>query len=116
MSEQKKCCGKIFGARVSWHVCARGAAYEHEGGWYCKTHYPPAIQEKCDKRNAEWAEKRKKQNEEYEAAKRAKEEKDRKANLFSELLEMLLESQISIGGDWRARRDALIERASGDES
>ena len=31
----------------------------------------------------------------------------------NELLQMLIESQESIGGDWRERRDALISKATG---
>ena len=33
-----------------------------------------------------------------------------------ELLELLVESQTSIGGDWRERRDALIAKATGKTS
>jgi hypothetical protein len=32
-----------------------------------------------------------------------------------ELLELLQESQISIGGDWRERRDSLVARIEGTE-
>lgn len=45
-----------------------------------------------------------------------RDEKETKARLFAasyDLLALLVESQGYSGGDWRARRDALIERVLG---
>ena len=38
------------------------------------------------------------------------------ADQRAELLALLVESQTSVGGDWRARRDAAIQRATGEQS
>jgi len=38
------------------YVCGRGAKYEHDGKWFCKTHHPPSERARRDKKNAERAE------------------------------------------------------------
>ncbi len=54
MSEKHTCCARIYSGYLSSHACGKGAAYEHEGKWYCKTHHPPTAKAKNEARNAKW--------------------------------------------------------------
>jgi hypothetical protein len=82
-------------------MCSKTGKVERDGKWYCGVHDPETVAARNAKRTAEF-------------------EKDwavRKARMKLEaaapdLLALLVESQTSIGGDWRERRDAAIAKAT----
>lgn len=96
---QSQCCAMVRG-EGQWggfhkHQCKKKPSIERDGKAYCKVHDPVARAE----REAVSIEK-------YHAKQKA----ERPKWYAQALLELLIESQTSIGGDWRQRRDALIKK------
>lgn len=94
------CCASIWD-KYSFrsNACGKTAKMEHEGKHYCGIHDPLKNAKKAAEREAQWAKER--------------EESARKFRLTQaapEMLALLIESQASIGGDWRERRDAIITK------
>lgn len=83
-----QCVGRVWG-NYRYTKCGKGAAYEHEGAMYCKTHHPPTVEAKqavrlqalIDKNNSRRA------AEKLEAQKAA--DKQRMADAFPDLLQSL---------------------------
>jgi hypothetical protein len=50
----EKCRGSVWHGGFHTSICGRGAKYECDGKWYCKTHHPPNIQAKQEARSAKW--------------------------------------------------------------
>ena len=69
--------------------CGRGAAYEHNGKFFCKTHHPPTLAAKAAERSAKWRAEwdAKRAADAKVAAERA--EQKRRADCFPELLSAL---------------------------
>ena len=42
-----QCVGHVW-SNYRYKRCEKGAAYEHEGKMYCKTHHPPTVEAKLD--------------------------------------------------------------------
>lgn len=90
MSEaiKHKCC-KLIWASGSYYgyPCGKGAAFEHEGKWYCKTHHPPTVKAKNEaysaKLDSEFAAKRAQEKAAIDAAA----EQKRKADAYDQLAE-----------------------------
>ena len=61
MSEKQMCCAKVVsdstGFRTFYKPCSKAAKVDRDGKWYCGTHDPVAIKQKCEaqsaKRNAQ---------------------------------------------------------------
>jgi hypothetical protein len=107
-------------------LCGRGAKYEHDGKWYCKTHHPPTVDAKNAARNAAWQCKWDEQERILKAAESARNERERRAALFDDLLDSLREAygyidcipETAAGGDDAAiglakRLRAAIAKAEG---
>ena len=121
--QQHQCIGRVWspGAMHS-HRCRNNAAHEHLGEWYCKAHHPPTRNEKREAR----AEERRKEAAaryerwEQEAAQQAaqKAEQKRRADLYPELLECLLDV-LDADGDLDVmdfnRYRAAIAKATGED-
>ena len=55
MKTTNQCCADIYnGIGVGFRQCIRTGSYEHEGKFYCKTHYPPNAQKRHDDLNRKW--------------------------------------------------------------
>jgi hypothetical protein len=54
MSEKLICSVSVF-KRFHYYQCSAKAKYQHEGRWYCGTHYPPAVAQKKAERDAKWS-------------------------------------------------------------
>ncbi len=54
MSKAEHTCEKRVFTNHHRGLCGRGARYEHEGRWYCKTHHPPTIEAKNKARLEKW--------------------------------------------------------------
>jgi len=53
--EKHTCVKRIYkGWGFKPHACGKGAAYEHEGAWYCKTHHPPTMDAKDKAQRSKW--------------------------------------------------------------
>jgi hypothetical protein len=102
--ERKQCCASVYRPH-SFRPgrCEKKATVEVDGKPYCGLHDPAKVQArrdanltafnaKFDLRQARWRIEREADN----------------------MLALLVESQTSIGGDWRERRDALILRTRGE--
>lgn len=48
-------CSESVMAEWHSHPCKRAGAYEHNGKHYCKTHFPPNVEEKNALRSAAWS-------------------------------------------------------------
>lgn len=105
-----KCCGLILSMYRSY-PCGKNAKFERGGKHYCGIHDPVTVAEKQAKKNAEWKAKWQANIDADAARRRSEALQQHKANCFDELLALLVESQTSIGGDWRQRRDAAIAKA-----
>lgn len=88
MSEKHTCCGKVWSG-FRHDDCGRGAKYEHEGKWYCKTHHPPTVQAKSDARNVKWEAEWKARSEREQAARDAEVEQKRRADCHDQLVAAL---------------------------
>jgi uncharacterized Zn finger protein (UPF0148 family) len=73
------------------HQCKHTGKLEHNGKFYCALHHPPTVNAKStaklEARNKEWDDKRKAR----EAAEAAKAEMARRAELYPEMLNELIE-------------------------
>jgi len=88
MSEVKHtCCAPIYssGSYRSYR-CDKGAKYEHEGDWYCKTHHPPTVKAKRDANYATWVNQRNEQRAKARAAEDAAAEQKRRADAYEGLI------------------------------
>jgi hypothetical protein len=87
-----KCCAKVYTPdTISGYTCGRGAAYEHEGRHYCKTHHPPTVKAKREESNAAWQLKFQAEQDARKKADAERAEQKRRAECFPELLEALQE-------------------------
>lgn len=115
-----KCEGRVWHSSFHHSECGRNAAYEHEGAHFCKTHHPPTVAAKQATRNAEWkaAFDLRSAAQKEERAKAA--ERDRRAELFPELLDALKAATCTIeleyGRDSCPTYRALIAKATGSQS
>ncbi len=107
-STKPKRCSVMVPGEGSWgsfhmHNCRRPVKTEREGKYYCTVHDPENEKLRREKLHAKWD---------------AKSKARRKAELprlyAHEMLALLTESQTSIEGDWRERRDALLRKINGD--
>ena len=89
MTAQKQtCAGKIFRG-YRYYGCANTGSHEHEGVMYCKTHHPPTVKAKRDKKQAEWESKYQERVKAEKAKADATSEMKRRANCFPDLLDAL---------------------------
>ena len=86
-----KCSAKIFNGWMTPHVCGNTAKHEHDGVMYCKTHHPPTVAAKEKARSEAWKAKWARECAIREKAAAARDERDRRAALFPELLEALVD-------------------------
>lgn len=102
--EEKKTCSntKWRGFGMSQTRCKNSAKVVRDGKPFCGVHDPQRIQEQRDVRTAIFWE----QAERRSAVRRIE-------AAGPQMLALLKESQTSIGGDWRERRDAIIAKAEG---
>ena len=49
-------CSENIWRNGAYHAsrCSNKGILQYEGRWYCKTHFPPNVQKKRDKRDATW--------------------------------------------------------------
>jgi hypothetical protein len=86
------------------HRCGKPAKVQEGGVWLCHLHTEEGKQKRSDAWDAKY-----KADLAMRAERYAKEEQDRrKAKAFDGVLALLAESQESIGGDWRKRRDLIV--------
>jgi hypothetical protein len=54
-TEKHQCHGRVLD-RTGYHSwgCSRNATLQHDGRWYCKTHYPPAVEKRRADREKKW--------------------------------------------------------------
>lgn len=97
----RRCCTRVYDGTFSGHMCQKAPKVERSGKWYCHVHDPIAVQEKNEIRQARWRAESEASNKRYRLERAA-----------SEMLALLVESQTSIGGDWRERRDAILAKLS----
>lgn len=101
-----RCCIRVYGSSRSYsmrgHMCQKSAIIQHEGAWYCGIHNPVAKAVRDAERKAKFDAEQEGRNKIYALNRAA-----------AEMLELLKESQTSIGGDWRERRDAIVLKAQG---
>lgn len=88
MTAQHTCAGKIFRG-YRYYSCSNKASHEHEGTMYCKTHHPPTVQAKREKKLAEYEAESRRRAAAYKAEADAKAEMKRRAECFPDLLEAL---------------------------
>lgn len=88
MTAQHTCAGKIFRG-YRYYSCSNKASHEHEGTMYCKTHHPPTVQAKREKKLAEYEAESRRRAASYKAEADAKAEMKRRAECFPDLLEAL---------------------------
>lgn len=100
------CCASVRAGTDGWRTrykpCSRKASVERDGKWYCGQHDPQAVADRRKTKESQW-----------ETEYQERQARYRLEAAAPELLALLIESQESIGGDWRARRDAAIEKVSG---
>ena len=89
MSEKHTCCKRVYSGSFTGHICGRGAKYENDGKWYCKTHDPVSVKEKNDIREAEWRAEREARQRNRDAAETARKTLQDKAEMFDHLLATL---------------------------
>jgi hypothetical protein len=119
-----KCEGVLFG-RYGNNQCAKNAAYEHEGKWFCKTHHPPTREAKSEARTADWQAKWNAQAEASNAKSAAQAEQKRRADCYPDLLAELQNISNADPSKWdketrdqfqqwaQSRARAAIEQARG---
>lgn len=100
MSEVKHACCEMVWARGAYrgYPCGKGAQYEHNGRWYCKTHHPPAVQAKRDARNQKWEADYTARKAEEDAARDAAAEQKRRADAYDRLIAINAELQSALMG------------------
>lgn len=96
MKSEHKCVGRIW-TGFSHNACGRGAAYEHEGEHYCKTHHPPAVGARATARNTEYEEQYRLRKEMADAEKDRAKERERRAAAFPLLVEALEKVSSDLG-------------------
>lgn len=102
MSEKHTCCAKIYTGYWS-KTCGKGAAYEHEGKWYCKTHHPPTVKAKDEARTAKWQAEWDALNQAKEKARAAAAEQKRRADCYDALVERVKELEDALSAYESAR-------------
>lgn len=124
MSSKHTCPAKVYGGSYLGHRCSRNAAYEHEGVFFCKTHHPPTVKAKDEKRHEEWRRKWDEEKAARKVAEDARKEMERKASCFDEMLEALrladrfcgsLTSDVC-GDEIHIPIRAAISKATGEQS
>ena len=98
-------CEKVIWSGFYKRRCSKKAKHEHLGAWYCKTHHPPTVRAKTDARNEKWKKEwaAKREQDALDAAQKA--ERQRRADMYPELLEALkdvmqeAESYVEYGWD-----------------
>lgn len=117
MSDMNKCPAQVYGSSV-WirgHKCDRSAAYEHEGVFYCKTHHPPTIKAKAERKTAEFNAKWDARIAASSKEREAKAELERRAACFDEMLAALQCAEchhLDSLGDWLPEVRAAIAKAT----
>lgn len=56
MMEKHTCEHQTY-SRWTYHACGKTAKYEHDGKWYCGTHYPPNVEARREKKSQKWQQK-----------------------------------------------------------
>lgn len=100
MNEVKHtCCAPIYssGSYRSYR-CDKGAKYEHEGDWYCKTHHPPTVKARSDASYSKWMAELQAQRAEERAAEDAAAEQKRRADAYDRLIAINAELQSALMG------------------
>lgn len=131
MNEVKHtCCAPIYssGSYRSYR-CDKGAKYEHEGDWYCKTHHPPTVKAKRDASYSKWVAERQAQRAEERAAEDAAAEQKRRAEAYDRLIAINAELQSALMGalhcvreekhpfrHWHLHAAEVLERAQQKEA
>jgi hypothetical protein len=86
-----KCEGRVYqGPGFGFRACGKNAAHEHEGKWFCKTHYPPNILAKDEARDAKWKAEWNARRKAADVADSAKVEVYRRADCYPDLLDALI--------------------------
>jgi hypothetical protein len=74
---------------MSGYMCGRNAKQEHEGRWYCGTHYPPTVEAKRAARQAAWQKEYDERNAAHKAQRLQQAEHARRSECFDDLLAAL---------------------------
>ena len=92
-----------------------GARYEDAGKWYCKTHHPPTIKEniRAWSQKWKWEQGLREKQAKWSAEARERQERDRRAALYPELLEALVDLADAGAEAWGEDRPCVeIARAA----
>lgn len=100
--EGADCSVRVYDGSFRGHMCQKKAKVTVDGKSYCGVHDPEKVAARRAAQDAKWKAENDRWSKNYALQSAAQ-----------AMLNLLVESQTSIGGDWRERRDATILLATG---